>query len=453
MLHGRAGLCMHGAAAIMTAAAAASGLAMGQQLAALAVTISLLVVGALAPATRRPLLAPRHQLTNATGRADGPDAAPMGFHVGDDGGILLLIDGHNATVSSSFASQDKVCAFGHTPYGVEGGWTAPPTVDRTVPGRVRVRGISASFSVDRLIVSDLGRILVNDTIIILRTDVAGNATVVQQSHSATFGPASEINYTSVDGPNDEYAIECVSESPGMYGSPSVFVAAQKGAGRHVGLGLLALDDVFGLHARAINAAVNSLGSNCAVTSPFPSVSLQDMQFGLRSLAGTTHTAEWSIYGTGTGCTTSDPYWCFANAVRQDMGVSGSLRIEGNGILNAMRWGDRLAPLGYKNAREWRQWSPEQMGAFLDTNAFDWVASDIPWNLVNNQGSKGNLCEPGNPHYEQGSGFVNEAGADCIQYIRDLVKAVKTARPHVKVVVYFRECRSSSVSATPWLSHA
>ena len=73
--------------------------------------------------------------------------------------------------------------------------------------------------------------------------------------------------------------------------------------------------------------------------------------------------------------------------------------------------------------------------------------------MNNMGTKGNLCEPGNPHYEQGSGFVNEAGADCDQYIRDLVKAVKTARPHVKVVVYFRECRSSSVSATPWLSHA
>ena len=89
------------------------------QPAALAVTISLLVVGALAPATRRPLLAPRHQLTNATGRADGLDAAPMGFYVGDDGGILLLIDGHNATVSSSLASQDQVCAFGHTPYGVE----------------------------------------------------------------------------------------------------------------------------------------------------------------------------------------------------------------------------------------------------------------------------------------------------------------------------------------------
>ena len=69
-----------------------------------------------------------------------------------------------------------------------------------MPGQVRVRGASNSFSVERLIVSKTGRLLVNDTISVLRTDGAGSATIVQQSHSATFGAAPEITYTSVDGP-------------------------------------------------------------------------------------------------------------------------------------------------------------------------------------------------------------------------------------------------------------
>jgi hypothetical protein len=197
--------------------------------------------------------------------------------------------------------------------------------------------------------------------------------------------------------------------------------------------------VFGLHARTVNAAVNTgLSSKCARTSPSPSVSLQDTQFGLRG--PDERTAEWAIYGTGSNCTTTDPFWCFTNAVRQDMGVNG-MRIDGNGIINAMRWGNRLAPLGYANAKEWRQWSPEKMGNFLDINAFDYVASDIPWN------GKTNPCEPGNPHYVQGSGFVTESSAECDQYIRDLVKAVKTARPKVKVLVYFHAFLSGESNAT------
>ena len=320
-----------------------------------------------------PRLAPRHQLTNATGRS----SAPLPFSVGDDGGIQVQIDALTASVSSSFTSQSELCAFGRTPYGAQGGWFRPLTVDRSTPGRVRVLGVTRTFSVERLIVGAEGRLLINDTIKVLRTDSPGNATAVQQSHSATFG-SSGIKYTSVDGPNNEYPEECTSESAGMYGNPSIFVAAQQensSSSDHVGVGLLALDDVFGLHARAINAAVNTgFSSKCEQTSP-PSVSLQDMQFGLQG--PDEHTAEWAIHTTGKDCTTSDPFWCFSNAVRQDMGVN-SLPINGNGILNALRWGNRLAPLGYTNGKEWRQWSTEKMGEFLDTNAYDWVASDIPY---------------------------------------------------------------------------
>jgi hypothetical protein len=403
-----------------------------------------LLLGGLAlpsPSSQQPYPPRRHRhlVTNgnhvaATGHHHHGEVL-LPFSVGDDGGMQVPVGALSATITSSFTSQSELCAFGHTPYGEKGGWSLPVSVDRSgAPGRVRVLGVGQSFSVDRLIVSAQGRLLVNDTIKIIRADMLGNATAVQQSHSATFGAG--VNYTSVDGPNNESPDDCISGSVGMYGSPSVFVAAQekqRGSDKLVGVGLLALDDVFSLHARAVNAAVNTgLLSRCRQTSPSPSVSLQDRQFGMRGPSE--HTVEWAVYATG-GCATSDPFWCFSNAVRHDLGVN-SLRIGGNGILNAMRWGDRLAPLGYTNAKEWRQWSPQKMGEFLDTNAFDWVASDIPWNRVNNLGTHGNLCEPGNPHYEQGSGFVTEAGVDYDQYIRDLVKAVKTARPKVRVLVYF-----------------
>ena len=110
-----------------------------------------------------------------------------------------------------------------------------------------------------------------------------------------------------------------------------------------GLGLLALDDVFGLHAQAVNAALSTSVANCSLSDP-PSVTLQDLQFGMAANRSGGHTVEWAVYATGAGCTT-DPYYCFVNAAREDLGVN-TLPIAGNGIINAMRWGQRLEPLGY-----------------------------------------------------------------------------------------------------------
>jgi hypothetical protein len=218
-------------------------------------------------------LAPHHQLSNATGRAGW--ALP--FSVSDDGSIQVQIDGHAATISSAFTTQAQLCAFGHTPYGAHGGWSRPLTVDRSIPGRVRVQGTAENFSVDRLVVAERGRLLVNDTIKVLRVDARGSATAVQQSHSATFGPGSEINYTSVDGPNNEYPAECVSESSGMYGNPSVFLAAQRGSGRHVGVGLLALDvrnrahTLYRTYGRSSTSNVFALSRTCSACTRAPSM--------------------------------------------------------------------------------------------------------------------------------------------------------------------------------------
>ena len=70
-----------------------------------------------------------------------------------------------------------------------------------------------------------------------------------------------------------------------------------------GLGLLALDDVFGLHAQAVNAALSTSIANCSLSDP-PSVALQDLQFGMAANKSAGHTVEWAVYATGSGCTTS-----------------------------------------------------------------------------------------------------------------------------------------------------
>ena len=121
-----------------------------------------------------------------------------------------------------------------------------------------------------------------------------------------------------------------------------FVLVLLSRGCVAGLGLLALDDVFGLHAQAVNAALSTPVANCSLSDP-PSVTLQDLQFGMAANTSAGHTVEWAVYATGGGCTT-DPYYCFVNAAREDLGVN-ALPIAGNGIINAMRWGQRLEPLG------------------------------------------------------------------------------------------------------------
>ena len=383
---------------------------------------------AAAPAAA--LLGNRHPLTNATGR----DMALATFNVSATGAIEMMIEGQKVTVTSTFSSLGQQSSFGgHS--NTTTGWAIQ--IDRPRDGVVRLRGTGSVFSVERWVVGESGRLLVNDTIQVLQAPPAdSNATAVEQSHSASFlTPGTQI--TSVDGPNNEYSTECTSESVGMYGNPSVFMSAADAAGaKHFGIGLLALDDVFGLHARAVNAAKHGPISDCDVADP-PAVRLEDVQFGLQG-PDASHTVEWAVHAVGSGCTT-DPYFCFINGVRADLGVN-ELPIEGNGVLNAMRWGTRLQPLSYGD-QDWRTWSVEKMGEFLDTNKFDWLASDIPWT------ARQNLCEPGNPHYAHGSGFVTDVSDECMQYIRDLVKAVKTARPHVKVVIYFHAFLSGEANAS------
>jgi hypothetical protein len=84
---------------------------------------------------------------------------------------------------------------------------------------VRLRGTGSVFSVERWVVGESGRLLVNDTIQVLQAQPADSnataVTAVEQSHSASFlTPGTQI--TSVDGTNNEYSTEWrLRQCPGV----------------------------------------------------------------------------------------------------------------------------------------------------------------------------------------------------------------------------------------------
>ena len=103
-----------------------------------------------------------------------------------------------------------------------------------------------------------------------------------------------------------------------------------------GLGLVALDDVFRVHAQCSNLAVPQLNprvsANCVTTSP-PSIRLSDPNLALPSLDE--HTHEWAVYPFDSRC--SD-WFCFVNRLRYDYGTEDIVLGERTGVLSGMESG-------------------------------------------------------------------------------------------------------------------
>ena len=121
------------------------------------------------------------------------------------------------------------------------------------------------------------------------------------------------------------------------GRPDVF-ANRSTSGATFGVGLVALDDVFRVHAQATQMAMKTSPRmeglmKCSVSSP-PSIELADPMLGLRR-SGDSYVQEWAVYPFFTpdsdrsgGCT---DYYCFVNAQRHDMG-STRIKMKRGGFL-------------------------------------------------------------------------------------------------------------------------
>ena len=376
----------------------------------------------------------------------------MDFTVDDDGGLSVSVDQVKFSLVSSFGEaggKNNSFGAGLTTSDTAAGWTV--TVQHHEDGAVEVVGKCTVYTVSRLITPRDGRLLINDTV-----SVHAAAKVVQgipATHIVSTGET--VNYAVV--PGTELPTWCESNLwGGTYGSPTVFMRASSGAG----IGMVALDDVFRVHAQAKNYAWNSPlrsphsdptgRTHCYISGTDPSIQLLDPHFGIA--AGSSYTLEWALYPM----IAPSSYWTFINALRADMGVAGKLRLLGTGILNAFNSGFLNVynkDLGYQVAggdlvpgesSGWRRnwtWTNEQYKDMLDWNAIHYVTGTIP-----GADTKTDSCNH-STNYAHGSAFVHNLAPMYEQYFRNLVNYTKSADSKRKVLFYIHTQISTEPGAS------
>ena len=332
-------------------------------------------------------------------RAAALAPSPFNFAVGADGGASVEINGLRFDLTSSFsevgphwnnltapmatiaASVGKGGARknmpdttdGHAAHAAHSWWV--PSVNRSgagTLGRWVVISTARNYSLTRVYQLDPWplprRVLVNDTIRSLAAAPIGvfvkhrayldqgtvDRAVVPGLLSATYC-GTEDNPTDFVAPTELYPDLDPHNTNG--GAPHLWFNATH-AGGHSGprqsvptrnesfmpsslssgtaaLGLVALDDVFRVHAQCANHAVKQMNprvaSHCQITTP-PSIQLSDPNFALP--AGDKHTLEWAIYPF-SNCT---DWFCFVNALRHDFGTEDIVIGNHTGVLSGLESG-------------------------------------------------------------------------------------------------------------------
>ena len=231
----------------------------------------------------------------------------------------------------------------------------------------RVTGTCNLYQVERKYFrSRHGYILVNDTI---TATADGHVLVgIQQRHWASVQPArntitsvvgqavqmGECETSGLSGVPTQSSYGDIIGAPywtGTAGNPSVFASVESVSAETVlGLGMIALDDVFRVHSETGNFATTP----CNITAPFarpwaPAIQLADPHFGLAG--GTSHTQEWAVVALDSNCSN---YYCFANLMRHVQGMT-DIPIQRGGAFDTQQIGLDIdgTPHGYG---DWRNWS-------------------------------------------------------------------------------------------------
>jgi hypothetical protein len=366
------------------------------------------------------------------------------------GGALLLV-GRELVVSSTFSEGAHLHAFNLT---ASDGWHVSVTRHAGC-SVVSVVGKAPSFTVERTYAPvGQGHVLINDTI----TAIGGVATKVvgvQVRHRVWSTSPATLPITGVSGPNTLSVKDCATNGitgelrhvahygstvgldAGTGGNPTVYGLFGSGTTASVGVGMVALDDVFVAHSETANRAgqVDAFTGTraCqALRSTPPSIELADPHFGLPS--GEAHTLEWAVItvqqpgSDATDDVAPSGYWAFINQVRQHSGVSGRVTIPKLGPMGAFQAG-LLRTDGY-SALDWTKWSVADTRSIVRRNGIGHVISQMP---------RVQFISPCglSPTVAHGSGFVNENTSRWDAYFKALVAKVKAAEgDSVRVLIYF-----------------
>lgn len=256
------------------------------------------------------------------------------------------------------------------------GWAGDaPAVDASdsAQGRWVVTAKATNFTLSRVIQIDppppkartdvevsARRLLINDTI----TSTASATIGMVIRHSAALVNGGTVDSVTVPGLLSPHSCG-TDENTGNFCGPGVCdrdVHRTNGASPHIffnatssssasvtaaaSLGLVALDDVFRVHAETRNFAVEQLNprapSNCEVSSP-PSIRLSDPILALA--AGSSQTHEWAVYPSRN----ATDFFDFVNVLRNDYGTDQIQLGKFTGVLSAMEHGSDAA---YQDMSEW-----------------------------------------------------------------------------------------------------
>ncbi len=228
---------------------------------------------------------PAERIVGATPAPYTP--SPFQYSITSHGGILVSVGGQNFPIESRFSfphGGENHFSCKSAPEDEESVWT--PVVEQRPDGQWFVHATGQHYSLQRSIRATSSRIEIDDTFT-NRSDKLLGIIFDHRIDTSAF------------------------PDPSLQPLPNPTVFASAGG---VGLGLLALDDVFQMQLRTL------IDGNV--------LALRDDHFGLD--VGQSYTVSWAIYPTG-----SEDYFDFISQVRRDEGLHG--RVEGCVELTS-RWG-------------------------------------------------------------------------------------------------------------------
>jgi hypothetical protein len=371
------------------------------------------------------------------------------------GGAAVLTDSvsgeHLTTLTSSFSRPGPVWQNFSVEPSTSPIWQVAVNYSQAASGRWTVVGtlscVEAAYKVQRLYVLDPApplrprRLLINDTIgtpflsdtrkqhAIPAGPAAGVLGIAVHHRATVASSAADVETAVIPGacsgqqcgtePNQDETcgVGCFDSTVKRtnYGRPDVFANRTASAsGGAFGIGLVALDNVFRVHAQTLQTAMATgprmaaLNMSCSVSSP-PAIQLSDPMLALRAKADH-YTMEWALYAfrphapdtkgadAGNSCT---DFYCFVNAQRHDSGAA-TIRIERTGFLgpSSSTHGDMSVwnGTGYstcKNATDTRDPNKKPVRLIMNQTCWEHWDAQIFLAFIQKQGGPGGMVHINN----------------------------------------------------------
>jgi hypothetical protein len=277
---------------------------------------------------------------------------------------------------------------------------------------------SASYKLQRRYRWERARLQVEDTL--MPTAAGGEVVGIEVNHTASITGAGATEAV-LGGPMMPFDCQNTATVDNWgqlgHGNPSAYMSVGQ-----VGVGLLARDDVFALHASTRQQALAryprmpSALPSCPTTDP-PSIVLADPTFAVAANAtGGGYTMRWDAIFTDDQC---DGYFCFINRAREAVGVTDML-LPGTGWMSLPPdwYPSQLTQANY--TADWWQWPAASMDAFLQANSNAYPVAFVATT------DRNMTCNPEQRQFCYGGCMLNELSPASDTYFERFASSIANA---------------------------